>query len=111
MIPGNYLTEKQKIEQEIKKLKDEVNQLQQRHRGPAIESIVNAMREYDISIDEIAAAAGVGRQAGRAAPARKSLPAKYRDPVSGATWSGRGRTPRWIADAEAQGRSRDDFLI
>ncbi|WP_411829055.1 H-NS family nucleoid-associated regulatory protein [Paraburkholderia kururiensis] len=35
-----------------------------------------------------------------------SPPAKYRDPVSGATWSGRGRAPRWIA-----GRDRDAFEI
>ncbi|WP_415867691.1 H-NS family nucleoid-associated regulatory protein [Burkholderia ubonensis] len=32
--------------------------------------------------------------------------AKYRDPASGAVWSGRGRTPRWIA-----GQDREKFLI
>jgi len=26
--------------------------------------------------------------------------AKYRDPQSGATWSGRGKTPRWINGAD-----------
>jgi DNA-binding protein H-NS len=26
--------------------------------------------------------------------------AKYRDPASGATWSGRGKTPRWINGAD-----------
>jgi len=26
--------------------------------------------------------------------------AKYRDPDSGATWSGRGKTPRWINGAD-----------
>jgi DNA-binding protein H-NS len=26
--------------------------------------------------------------------------AKYRDPQSGATWSGRGKTPRWINSAD-----------
>jgi len=26
--------------------------------------------------------------------------AKYRDPSSGATWSGRGKTPRWINGAD-----------
>lgn len=33
-------------------------------------------------------------------------PAVYRDPVSGKTWSGRGRIPSWIKD-----KNRDDFLI
>ncbi|RQR36187.1 H-NS histone family protein [Burkholderia sp. Bp9143] len=35
-----------------------------------------------------------------------TIGAKYRDPATGATWSGRGRTPAWIA-----GRDRAAFLI
>ena len=31
---------------------------------------------------------------------------KYRDPVSGATWTGRGRSPTWLG-----GRNKNDFLI
>jgi DNA-binding protein H-NS len=31
----------------------------------------------------------------------------YRDPESGSTWSGRGKTPKWLAEAD----NRDDFLI
>ena len=34
-------------------------------------------------------------------------PAKYRDPKSGATWSGRGPTPVWLASA----KDRSKFLI
>jgi DNA-binding protein H-NS len=32
-------------------------------------------------------------------PGQKLTP-KYRDPLSGATWSGRGKTPRWINGAD-----------
>jgi len=32
--------------------------------------------------------------------------AKYRDPVSGKEWSGRGLAPRWL-----QGRDKNAFLI
>lgn len=47
-------------------------------------------------------------------PTRASMPrkstgpvaAKYRDPATGATWSGRGKPPKWIADKE-----RAQFLI
>ncbi|WP_322092867.1 H-NS histone family protein [Paraburkholderia bannensis] len=35
------------------------------------------------------------------------LPAKYQDPKSGATWSGRGRAPDWIKSV----KNRDRFLI
>ncbi|WP_425952960.1 H-NS family nucleoid-associated regulatory protein [Ralstonia pseudosolanacearum] len=27
------------------------------------------------------------------------------------TWNGRGRAPRWIVDAEASGKSREDFKV
>jgi len=33
--------------------------------------------------------------------------AKYQNPESGETWSGRGRAPAWIKDA----KNRDKFLI
>jgi DNA-binding protein H-NS len=32
-------------------------------------------------------------------PGNKVVP-KYRDPASGVTWSGRGKTPRWINGAD-----------
>jgi DNA-binding protein H-NS len=41
---------------------------------------------------------------------RRPVSAKYRDP-NGAEWSGRGKPPRWIVAAEAEGKSRDQFLI
>ena len=36
--------------------------------------------------------------------------AKYRGP-NGEEWSGRGRTPKWMAVLEAEGRGREEFLI
>lgn len=36
----------------------------------------------------------------------KKVAAKYRDPETGAEWSGRGMSPLWIRD-----KNRDDFLI
>lgn len=42
-------------------------------------------------------------------PKRRVAP-KYRGP-NGEEWAGRGRTPRWVLAIEAEGKSRDDFLI
>lgn len=39
-------------------------------------------------------------------PAVKKVTPKYRDEKSGATWTGRGKAPVWIA-----GKNREDFLI
>jgi DNA-binding protein H-NS len=38
-------------------------------------------------------------------------PAKYRDPETGETWSGRGRPPRWLAAREAEGKRREEFAV
>jgi len=38
-------------------------------------------------------------------PASK-VAAKYRDPITGATWSGRGLAPKWLA-----GKNKEDFAI
>ncbi|KVP40122.1 H-NS histone family protein [Burkholderia ubonensis] len=42
-----------------------------------------------------------------AAKKKAAVPAKYQDPATGATWTGRGRAPAWIAGEE----DRSKFLI
>ena len=44
---------------------------------------------------------------------RGAVPIKYRDPKNPEnTWTGRGRTPRWMAAAMKGGRAKkEDFLI
>lgn len=37
--------------------------------------------------------------------------AKYKNPVSGETWTGRGRRPAWVVAALDGGQSLEDFAI
>jgi DNA-binding protein H-NS len=37
--------------------------------------------------------------------------AKYRNPATGETWSGRGRPAKWITELEAKGQKREKFAI
>lgn len=39
-------------------------------------------------------------------PQVKKVAAKYQDPETGATWSGRGKAPKWI-----EGKERERFLV
>ncbi|MEM5316502.1 H-NS histone family protein [Paraburkholderia sp. JHI869] len=48
-----------------------------------------------------------GSRRGRTKRLQGASPAKYRDPATGATWTGRGRAPNWIKDAKSRAR----FLI
>jgi DNA-binding protein H-NS len=43
--------------------------------------------------------------------AKRSAPPKFRDLDSAATWSGRGKQPRWLREAIANGRAIEDFRI
>ncbi len=47
----------------------------------------------------------------RARSPSDKLPPKYRDPVSGNIWAGRGHAPKWMIAYEACGRKRMEFLI
>jgi DNA-binding protein H-NS len=53
------------------------------------------------------------RKSVAAAPRKRGrgvVPAAFKGP-DGATWSGRGKTPGWLAELERQGRNREDFRI
>lgn len=68
-----------------------------------------------------AAKAGAGKRGRKAAKktGRKSrkldkrsvVAPKYRDASTGATWTGRGKQPRWLAAALKGGKKLDDFRI
>ena len=118
MTRTTYNTEKTRLEKEMAKIQKKIQSLQAKQRKPKIAAIVRSMREYDITPEEIAAAFS-RKPAGRTATApRKTAAAgkrviapKYRHPETQATWTGRGKAPRWITDAEAAGTPRDSFLI
>lgn len=62
------------------------------------------MREYGISLDDLKRGPKKGKSANPVA-------AKYRNPATGESWSGRGRSPKWLAEAQAKGRSREEFRV
>jgi len=113
----NYATQRRKLEKEINRLQKQAAALDQKQRGPVLTDIVRTMRQYDITPEDIATAftrklRGPAPAATKNPPAvRKPVPPKFRHPETGATWSGRGKPPRWISDAEGAGKSRDEFLI
>jgi len=63
--------------------------------------ITEIMKQYGLSAADLGATAKT-----KNSKARQPVVAKYRDPVSGATWTGRGRAPLWL-----DGKSKEEFLI
>lgn len=68
-----------------------------------VDDIRAKVAEYGITEKDI-----FGARRGKSGTQTKApTEAKYRDPTTGATWSGRGRAPAWIKDA----KNRNRFLI
>ena len=96
---GELLAQKAALEKQIA-------QVQRDQRAEAIAKVKSMMAEYGLTL------ADIGTKA--LAPARKStnkVAAKYRDSVTGDSWSGRGLKPRWLNAALASGRSLTDFAV
>jgi DNA-binding protein H-NS len=62
------------------------------------------MVEYGITLAHLGGAA-------KKASTRVATTAKYRNPSTGETWSGRGRPPHWLTAELVKGRKREEFLV
>ncbi len=75
-------------------------------QAEAIARVRQLMAEHGLTAADLVAKppAKVGATGKKVAP-------KYRDPVSGATWTGRGLKPKWLQAALDAGKSVTDFAI
>ena len=93
---------------ELKAQADELLKQAERLRKEEIKGVVAEikarMAEYGITIDDLGTPSKAGAKG-------KVVKPKYRNPETGATWTGRGKPPNWLKEAEAQGKSREAFLV
>jgi DNA-binding protein H-NS len=83
-------------------LQDQLEVARQRQAEIVLAEVVAKMGEYKISLSELM---GHNVIVQLKTPVATVAP-KYRDTSTGATWSGRGRAPHWIAD-----KNRADYLV
>jgi len=95
-------------------------------KTPAIKKVLSLMKKLGVTVADLkesnGAAVSRAASASRREPVAKNTRAsksrsgggkvapKYRDD-KGNTWTGRGKTPRWLVAAEKAGKSRDTFKI
>lgn len=99
------------IQAKMRKLQAQADALIVKKSTTVLKTIHELMEKNGLTTADIDAHAG-GKQrakkAGTEAAAKGSASAaKYRDPKTGATWSGHGRAPGWIASV----KNRDKFLV
>ena len=69
-----------------------------------VAEILAKMKEYGITLDDL-------KGGTKKSKSRGAVAAKYRNPATGESWSGRGRSPRWLTEEIAKGRSKASFLV
>lgn len=87
-------------------LEKRIAEAQRAAKSDAIAKVKALMAEYGLSAADLA-----GKAAAVKAEGGKKVAAKYRDPASGQTWSGRGLKPKWLQAALASGKSLSDFAL
>ncbi|MCZ2497382.1 H-NS histone family protein [Xylophilus sp. Kf1] len=87
--PFSLLAQKAALESQIASARKE-------ELGTAIDQAKALIAELSLTEDDIFGAEG------KAASSKSGtkVAAKYRDPETGATWIGRGKAPKWIADKD-----------
>lgn len=92
----------EELQRQQQELERKIREKQEATKKAIINQIVEVVHSYHIPVEELVEALGgvkIKRKGVKAKP-------KYRDPQTGAVWSGRGKEPAWIKN-----KDRAAFLI
>jgi DNA-binding protein H-NS len=85
----------------------QISDARRQERNEAISKVRALMAEHGLTAADLVAKA----PSARASTSGRMVAAKYRDPVSGQTWTGRGLKPKWLAAALESGKQLSDFAV
>lgn len=96
------LAQREELERQIK-------DFEVANREEGLKKVREVMAEYGLTVSDLTMTAeakqkSAGRKMGKVA-------AKYRNPETNETWSGRGLRPNWLKAALESGKTLDDFTI
>ncbi|HKT63818.1 H-NS histone family protein [Burkholderia sp. 22313] len=94
------------VKAQIEALEAEAAALRAQEIAAVIADVREKVEAYGLTEQDVFGRKRASRANGGAAAKSAGVP-KYRDPKTGATWTGKGRAPAWIAKT----RNRDRFLI
>jgi DNA-binding protein H-NS len=101
---ADLIAQKAALEQKIAEARREA-------RASAIAQVKSLMAEHGLSLADLGGKASPAVATGAHSRKGGKVPAKYRDPATGTTWSGRGLQPKWLKAALASGRKLSDFAV
>ena len=95
------MTTYKELLQQREALENKIAEARQHEISQAVSQVRALVAEYGLTAQDVFP---VGKT--RAASVGAKVAAKYRDPATGKTWTGRGKAPKWI-----DGKERTKFLI
>ncbi|MFL9922224.1 H-NS family nucleoid-associated regulatory protein [Paraburkholderia fungorum] len=99
------------IQAKMKKLQAQADALMTKETAKVLKTIHELMEKHGLTAADIDGHVGDKRRAKKpgvnTVGKKSAVAAKYRNAKTGATWTGHGRAPQWIASA----KSRDRFLV
>ena len=104
-LAGYTLSELKGLQHDVERA---IKERQRQDVQKAREQILAIAKNAGVSVEEL-----LGNAATKTKKANgKKVEAKYQNPKdTSQTWTGRGRQPRWMAEAIANGKKPDHFLM
>ena len=99
----------------VVQLQKQAAQARKEAMANAVRSVKQLMAEHGLTLADLGA---VGSKVSKAnvkskvaGDNRTAVAPKYRDVATGETWTGRGKTPKWLAAKLAAGATKEQYLI
>lgn len=93
----------EELEKLQKNIKKHIESRKKQQKEVLLKEFKAKAKEQGLTLDDILGKKTTKKQIVKAEP-------KYKN-EDGATWSGRGQKPKWLADALESGKKIEDFLI
>lgn len=87
-------------------LEKQIEETRQAELSDAVGKVRSLIEEYGLTESDIFGGVRASKKAKTGKAETTKVAAKYRDPVTGKEWSGRGLAPNWI-----KGQDKSKFLI
>ena len=66
----------------------------------ALNQVKTLVNDFGLTVEDVFGATSSGGSKSKVSKPSGKVAPKYRDPATGATWTGRGKAPKWIQDKD-----------
>lgn len=103
----------EQAETQIRQLREKLLKQKTEERASAIAQVKQLIKTHGLSGGDLGLSASRARtaKAGRSSNQGVKAAIKFRDPATGNTWAGRGKTPNWLAAKLATGQTKENFAV